>query len=95
LRRQTPAPAAAPAGKRSYKTCVNDTLASMGIASAISELVWAGCGVLGVVAGIAGSLVGPEGTLTGWGVAVVACVAFATGISVGKISSAFISCAKE
>jgi Domain of unknown function (DUF4157) len=81
-------------GQKSYFQCVNDTLASMGIASAISELVWAGCGVLGVAAGVLGTLVEPGGgTLTGWGLAVASCVAFATGCSVGKVVAAMVQCA--
>jgi len=79
--------------QESFTACVDRTLSSQGIASNITTMIWVGCGVIGGIGALGGSLVGPEGTLTGLGVALAGCLAFGTGFPIGVITAALSSCA--
>lgn len=78
----------------SFTVCVNNFLASQGIVSSISGLVWATCGIIGAIGALGGTLVEPGGgTLTGLGLALAGCVALGTGIEIGKIIGGLKFCA--
>ncbi|OEU69016.1 MAG: hypothetical protein BA863_05580 [Desulfovibrio sp. S3730MH75] len=77
----------------SFTGCVNNCLSSQGIAGAITTMIWVGCGIIGGIGALGGSLLGPGGTLTGLGIALALCLAFGTGFPVGVISGCLTNCA--
>jgi hypothetical protein len=94
IQRQPAEAQKAPEAKSDFFQCVEDSLHRQGVVAVISRLVWISCGLIGVAGGIVGTLVEPGGgTLTGWGMAVVVCVALATGIEIGKMTAAMLECA--
>lgn len=79
---------------QSFTACVDDCLASAGIANTITTLIWVTCGVIGGIGALGGTLVEPGGgTLTGLGLALAGCLALGTGFPIGVIIGCLKDCA--